>query len=179
MNQRPGFRKSLTEAWWWSGLKRGGNKASEESDLILGLFEGLDDVLAIGGAGGRLNHRIAQRQALCATRPTESIESDGKEVLVYHAELANSEGDCRLEARADAATRRLQSLKVTRQHDGQPPRVATLAVLAVNQPVSQDKFVVRDTLTEDGRVGKVVDAQGIVTVKPVMHRAGPWWAPMP
>ena len=37
-----------------------------------------------------------------------------------------------------------------------------------------DAFVVRDTLTEDGRVGNVTDVQGVVAVKPVMHER---WTP--
>ena len=43
------------------------------------------------------------------------------------------------------------------------------------QPVDEELFVVGDTLTEDGRIGKVTDAQGIVAVKPVMHRR---WTPV-
>ena len=52
--------------------------------------------------------------------------------------------------------------------------VATLNVLAVNAPVAEEKFVVRDTLTEDGRIGKITDVQGLVAIKPVMH--GRWTA---
>jgi Flp pilus assembly protein TadD len=39
----------------------------------------------------------------------------------------------------------------------------------------QEKFVVGDTLTEDGRIGKVTDAQGVVSVKPVLHER---WSPV-
>src|SRR4029077_9508045 len=34
---------------------------------------------------------------------------------------------------------------------------------------ADEKFVVRDTLTEDGRVGKIIDVQGLASIKPVMH----------
>ena len=33
----------------------------------------------------------------------------------------------------------------------------------------RDLFVVGDTLTEDGRIGKVTDSQGLVAIRPVMH----------
>ena len=48
-------------------------------------------------------------------------------------------------------------------------------VLAMNQPMAPEKLVVRPTLTEDGRVGKVADVQGLVSVKPVMHQR---WTPV-
>jgi predicted Zn-dependent protease len=38
-----------------------------------------------------------------------------------------------------------------------------------------DKFVVSDTLTDDGRVGKVSDAQGVVSVRPVLQER---WSPV-
>ena len=39
----------------------------------------------------------------------------------------------------------------------------------------EEKFVVEGTLTDDGRIGKVTDAQGVVAVKPVMHER---WSPV-
>ncbi len=50
-----------------------------------------------------------------------------------------------------------------------------LTVVAYDEPVSADKFAVADTLTEDGRIGKVADVQGIVTIKPVLHQR---WTPV-
>lgn len=44
-----------------------------------------------------------------------------------------------------------------------------------DQPVEEDRFVVGGTLTEDGRIGKVTDVQGIVAVRPVMARR---WTPV-
>ncbi len=38
-----------------------------------------------------------------------------------------------------------------------------------------EKFVVSDKLIEDGRIGKVTDSQGVVSVKPVMHER---WSPV-
>ena len=39
----------------------------------------------------------------------------------------------------------------------------------------EDKFVVEPKLTDDGRIGKVTDAQGVVSVKPVLHER---WSPV-
>jgi len=39
----------------------------------------------------------------------------------------------------------------------------------------EDKFVLADVLSEDGRIGKVTDSQGVVSVKPVMHER---WSPV-
>ena len=39
----------------------------------------------------------------------------------------------------------------------------------------EDRFVVSDKLGDDGRIGKVTDAQGVVSVKPVLHER---WSPV-
>src|SRR5262249_21328930 len=44
-----------------------------------------------------------------------------------------------------------------------------------DEPIGVQKFVVADTLTEDGRIGKVTDVQGVVSVKPVLHNR---WTPV-
>ena len=48
-------------------------------------------------------------------------------------------------------------------------------ILAMNAPVDDEKFVVSDTLTEDGRIGKVTDVQGIVALRPAL---GERWTPV-
>jgi Flp pilus assembly protein TadD/predicted Zn-dependent protease len=42
-------------------------------------------------------------------------------------------------------------------------------------PAPDEQFVVSDKLIEDGRIGKVTDSQGVVSVKPVMHER---WSPV-
>ena len=44
--------------------------------------------------------------------------------------------------------------------------LAELQLVAVDAPVDESKFVVAKSLTEDGRIGKVADAQGIVVLRP-------------
>jgi hypothetical protein len=43
------------------------------------------------------------------------------------------------------------------------------------KPVDESSFVGGDTLAADGRVGKAIDVQGVVSVKPVMRRR---WTPL-
>ncbi len=42
-------------------------------------------------------------------------------------------------------------------------------------PIDDEKFALADVLSEDGRIGKVTDAQGVVSVKPVLHDR---WSPV-
>ncbi len=105
----------------------------------------------------------------------ERAQRDGVACLIYRADITLPRGPARLEAVVDAATLLLRSLEITVDRDGKVTPVATLTVLDVNQPVGEDLFIVGDSLTEDGRIGKLVDAQGIVSVKPVMAAR---WTPV-
>ena len=53
--------------------------------------------------------------------------------------------------------------------------VGELTAIAYDEPIDAQKFVVADTLTEDGRIGTVTDVQGIVAIKPVLHER---WTPV-
>ncbi|MBN2473222.1 MAG: hypothetical protein JXB62_01340 [Pirellulales bacterium] len=112
----------------------------------------------------------ADRKELLAARPAERVRRDGLDCDVYRMEVPASAGKVAIEAVVDAATGQLRSLETLSWVDRAiRPRVK-VKVLAVDQPVDEGLFVVGDTLTEDGRVGKVTDVQGIVSVKPAMHR---------
>ncbi|KKK59652.1 hypothetical protein LCGC14_3032250, partial [marine sediment metagenome] len=102
-------------------------------------------------------------------RPAERVQRDGVECDVYRIEIPAADGTIRLEAIVDAATRRLRSVETKSDRNGQLRPIAKVTMLAVNEPVDEELFVVGDTLTEDGRIGKVTDRQGIVSIKPVMH----------
>ena len=115
------------------------------------------------------------RKSLLGVRPAEQVQRDGRQCNLYRAEVAAREGEIRIEALVDTGTGILRTLKTTALRDGRVGPPTTLDVLAVDKPVDEGLFVVGDTLTEDGRVGKVTDVQGIVSVKPVMHRR---WTPV-
>lgn len=126
--------------------------------------------------------------ALRNARPSERILQDGRLLHVYRLEVTSetlapatptptTPQKLVVEAVADAKTHELQSLVAwpagLRKRVGPP--VAELRLVAFNLPVDDDKFVVAKSLTEDGRIGKISDAQGIVTIKPVLSKR---WTPV-
>ncbi|HEY7314110.1 MAG TPA: hypothetical protein VH643_32465, partial [Gemmataceae bacterium] len=116
------------------------------------------------------------RARLADTRAVAQAERDGVECLVYHLEVPAEEGPIEIEALVNRRTKLLHSLQAKKPGEDEAKPLARLDVLAYNQVIPEEKFVVRDTLTEDGRVGKVADVQGVVSVKPVMHTR---WTPVP
>ncbi|WP_020476056.1 VIT domain-containing protein [Zavarzinella formosa] len=45
----------------------------------------------------------------------------------------------------------------------------------VTEETPEEKFAVSKTLTDDGRIGKVTDSQGVVSIRPVLHER---WSPV-
>ncbi|MHC4400407.1 MAG: VIT domain-containing protein [Planctomycetota bacterium] len=112
---------------------------------------------------------------LFAKPPVETVRLDGRQCDLYRIEWPASGGTIRLDALADAGTSRLRSLEaVSIRPDVRKP-IGKVQVLAMDEPVDESLFVVGDTLTEDGRIGKVTDTQGIVSVRPVTARR---WTPV-
>ena len=109
-----------------------------------------------------------ERPTWLAARSVETLNRDGREFRRYRAELSGTRPRMRLEALADAADNSLQSLRLTQERDGRDEVLSTVTVLAYNTPIDDRRFVVRDTLTEDGRIGKVTEHQGIVTLQPLV-----------
>ncbi|HEY2882234.1 MAG TPA: VIT domain-containing protein, partial [Pirellulales bacterium] len=81
-----------------------------------------------------------------------------------------------IEAYADAQTNQLQCITV--RPVGVPrigPPLAELQLVAVNTEIEQSKFLVAKSLTEDGRIGKVIDMQGLVVLRPALVER---WTPI-
>ncbi len=114
-------------------------------------------------------------RALAACRPVSPAESGDETSLIYHLEVPTQEAPVEIVAAVDRQSRLLRRLQAVEQRNGQARTIAALNVVAYNQEVPAEKFVVRDTLTEDGRVGKLTDVQGIVGVKPVLRQR---WTPV-
>ena len=114
--------------------------------------------------------RIAAATAAAAAVAVACVSSlfTGDDAEAALGKVHAQDRQLRLEAEVDAATHMLRSLKTKEDRDGQWTPLAALTVAAVDQPVNEDLFVVGDSLTEDGRIGKVVDAQGLVAIKPVL-----------
>ncbi len=108
--------------------------------------------------------------------PADQVHEGDRELLTYRVDLPNlKETPKRLEATVDAKTGRLQSLRTLIERDGKSEVFASLTVVAYDQPIGAEKFKIADTLTEDGRIGKVGDVQGIVAIRPVLHER---WTPL-
>ena len=138
---------------------------------------------------GLLDVEVRDSSALLKAKPvTKSVTTHGAE-FVYLATLPTRAGDVSIEAFADVATKRLSRLTVWRgggygAMDGKQwhefqrripsmermPPLADMTLVAMNVPVADDKFVVAKSLTEDGRIGKVSDAQGIVVLRPMLAK---------
>lgn len=114
------------------------------------------------------------RKAL-KTASIEQVRHDGRNASLYRVDVPADEGKIRLEAVVDAETHMLCSITSTAIRGTRREPIVKVNVLAVDKPVDEGLFIVGDTLTEDGRIGKVTDAQGIVSLKPVMHRR---WTPV-
>jgi hypothetical protein len=54
-------------------------------------------------------------------------------------------------------------------------RLAELQLVAMNPPIDETKLVVAKSLTDDGRIGKISDAQGIVVLRPMLAQR---WTPI-
>jgi tetratricopeptide (TPR) repeat protein len=117
----------------------------------------------------------ADRAALLDARPAERKHEGDVEILVYRASVPTPEGTIRVDASVFARTHRLRSLTARCEKDGKSVPLGELAVLAYDEPIAAQKFAIADTLTEDGRIGKVTDVQGVVSLKPVMHQR---WTPV-
>ena len=135
-------------------------------------YQGLSDSMVYLMAGLGL---VAEPEMVLAAHPVKRMPRGSTDVLVYHIKTKHMKGIMRVEATLDAKTHRLQSLTSRYEVDGTTELVGELTVIAYDQPIAADKFIIADTLTEDGRIGKVNDVQGIVTVKPVLHER---WTPV-
>ena len=154
------------------------NRASRATSSLVPRRDRRVDLLALldlpaGSPGDK-------QKELLAARPAEHATRDGHAVEIYRWETAAAEGTLRIEAVVDAKTQLLQSIESLRVRGERTEPICKLAVIARDKPVDEDLFVVGDTLTEDGRIGKVTDVQGLVAIRPVMHeRCSPVTERMP
>jgi Flp pilus assembly protein TadD len=115
------------------------------------------------------------RHVLAGLRPVGTVTKDGVKCYHYHATLTGVERALNIDALVDVANQHLVSLEVSRAMPVTSEPLARLTVLGWNQPVDEQQFVVKDGLSEDSRLGKLVDLQGVVAIKPVMHDR---WTPV-
>ncbi len=130
-----------------------------------GTVDSLLDLLGVPG----------ERAAVLASLPVERFRNGKHDVLLYRTEVSGAGGKILLEALANAETQRIHSIQTTLEKAGEKTLLAELTVLAYDEPIGAEKFAIADTLTDDGRIGKVTDVQGVVAIKPVLHDR---WTPV-
>lgn len=126
---------------------------------------------------GLLELGVKDAGPLLTAEPTEQLDYADRKCFVYRADLPGSVGPLRIEAYADMQTNELVGI-IANPLD-KPLRVgpplAELQLVAMNPPVDESKFVVAKSLTDDGRIGKIVDAQGLVVLRPALAQR---WTPI-
>lgn len=127
------------------------------------------DLLSLVGIEGREAARFRR------VRPTDQKNEKGKHYQVFRMTTQDREPPVVIEALSETRTGKLQSLAVWPAGNRQGPPLAELALVAQDVEVEDSKFVVAKSLSEDGRIGKLTDSQGIVTLKPMLARR---WTPV-
>jgi len=124
---------------------------------------------------GLLEVGIQDGRALLKAQPAGHKQYDGRDCVWYRAELPGQEHQVAIEAFVDAQSDELRGILARRPGVAAGPPLAELQLVALNAPVNEDKFKVAATLTEDGRIGKISDAQGVVTLRPMTAKR---WTPV-
>jgi hypothetical protein len=139
---------------------------------------------------GLLDVDVSDSTPLLRAKPVTKRPTAHGEEFVYLATLSSRIGDVTIEAVADAATKRLtrmtvwngaidveqwKRLETNAAVAKRMPPLADMTLVAMNVPVADDKFVVAKSLTEDGRIGKVSESQGIVVLRPMLAKR---WTPI-
>jgi hypothetical protein len=99
--------------------------------------------------------------------PDETITREGKSYFVYHVTDDESAGKAKrlLTVEVDAQLKLLHSIQW-----GTGANNSRVELVAANAPVDDGLFIVDDTLTSDGRLGKISEVQGLVVLRPMFRR---------
>jgi tetratricopeptide (TPR) repeat protein len=152
----------------WEVDERANRAVPAESALPHGEAAGIDLLSLLELPG------LVDREQLLAQRPVERQVFDGAMCDVYRWRSEQSDSPWQLEARVASESSLLQSLHSFEMREGRWQPVCRLVVAAVNPPVDEQLFQIADTLTVDGRIGKLLDLQGLVAVRPPGHSR---WTP--
>ena len=128
-----------------------------------------------------LGVHVSDRRELVRAMPVKQDEVEGVPCSFYEATVAANvggdvAGDVRIEAVVETRSRKVRSLTVwpAGRVERQAP-IADVRLLALNAPVNEEQFVVAKSLSQDGRIGKISDTQGVVTLRPTLHDR---WTPV-
>ncbi len=119
---------------------------------------------------------VTDSSALLKARSSGELQYAGRTCKVYVAALPAKNGGLEVEAFADAKTMQLVGITARSSVASQPgPPLAELQLVAINAPLDESKFVVAKSLSDDGRIGKISDLQGVVVLRPVLAQR---WTPI-
>lgn len=130
------------------------------------------DLLALLDVG------VTDSAALLSAQPVRRESYAGRVCHVYRVDVPTDSDHVEIEAFADTQTHQLVLLRALSSAKRQAVAVVPLAQLelvAVNTNVADEKFVVSKSLSEDGRIGKVSAAQGVVVLRPMLAKR---WTPV-
>ncbi len=118
------------------------------------------------------DQRLTKRTSHQSTK-----KSQPEKCLVYRADLPAKSGQIQVEVFVNQKDRRLVGVFAwpagAKRHAGPP--LAEMRLIAMNETVADEKFQVANSLTEDGRIGKVTQSQGIVGLRPMLAKR---WTPV-
>ncbi len=126
---------------------------------------------------GLLDVGVKDASPLLVARPVQRTVFDGRDCYAYQVDVPAERGRVQIEAFADVANNQLVGIvarDVAAPANAGPP-LAELRLVARNQAVADEEFVVAKSLTEDGRIGKVTESQGIVVLRPMLAQR---WTPV-
>ena len=106
-------------------------------------------------------------------KPSRQIDHAGRKCDLYQLGLlsADNQPDPQImEVVVDARSKKLRWIETKVRQNNRWKPLSKITLVSMNKPVEDAKFVVGNTLTEDGRIGKVIEAQGIVSIKAKMGR---------
>ena len=100
----------------------------------------------------------------------------GRDCLVYRVALPTGNGNLDIEASVDAKNLQLVEILAWKSETKRTgPPLAEMQLVAMNVQVADEKFAVTKSLTEDGRIGRISEAQGIVVLRPMLAKR---WTPI-
>ncbi|MBN1908767.1 MAG: VWA domain-containing protein, partial [Pirellulales bacterium] len=108
--------------------------------------------------------------------PVEEVDEEGAACRHYKMDLTTAdETPIRLAVSVEVKSGQLRWIEASRTRNGRKEPLGRLTVVALDEDMPEELFVVGDTLTPDGRIGKVTDVQGLVSLRPVMYQR---WTPI-
>jgi hypothetical protein len=131
------------------------------------------DLVALLEEGG--NFQLTGIDDWLTTEQTGQSEYLGEPCAAYERTFDTDKGLVRVVAYADLDRQRLQGLAAWLPGASRAAPLAELRLVARDVPVDEEKFVVAESLTEDGRIGKVTDVQGLVALQPPLAAR---WTPV-